>query len=163
MKGKSLLTAVLLLFVAVSVVYAVIKEVAGSQASPARGQSSLAVTAAEEVGNSKEAPQKILVYYFYGSKRCTTCKTIEAYAKEVVETRFAEALQDGSIAWQAINVEETENTHYVQDFELVGRAVVVVEQVNGKTSRWQNLEEIWTLVSEKRDFFEYIENAIRAY
>ena len=37
----------------------------------------------------RRRPPRVLVYYFHGTTRCATCRTIEAYAHETVTTAFA--------------------------------------------------------------------------
>src|SRR5512134_1075795 len=54
----------------------------------------------------------VLVYYFHATTRCATCRTIEAYAKETVTSRFAADLEARRLAWQAVNVDEPANRHF---------------------------------------------------
>jgi len=63
----------------------------------------------------------VVVYYLHSNTRCPTCQTIEAYAKEAVETGFAEELKNGKIQWRIINYESPGNEHYATDYQIVAR------------------------------------------
>ena len=103
MKPKTVVTAALLLFVASSVVYLVVKETggkpeqnsaqSGTTASPT-GQGRTAQPAVTV--ETETADSKVVVYYFHGNVRCMTCRTIEAYAKEAIESGLGDALKDGT-------------------------------------------------------------------
>ncbi|MCP4710679.1 MAG: hypothetical protein GY869_18805, partial [Planctomycetes bacterium] len=74
---------------------------------------------------------------------------------------FAEELKDGRLKWQAINVDESTNEHFVSDFELTAKSVVLVNQQDGKQASWKNLEKIWDLTGDKEKFVAYITNETR--
>ena len=103
-------------------------------------------------GASAEEPRRapiadgVVAFYFHGNVRCATCKKIEAYADEAVQQGFAEALEDGALTWRVVNIDEPENKHFVQDFQLVTRSVVLAEYRDGKVVRWENLDKVWQLV-----------------
>ena len=56
-----------------------------------------------------------------------------------------------------MNVESTENQHFIEDYQLRTRSVVLVELQDGKQIRWKNLEKVWQLVQDKDAFFNYIQ------
>ena len=103
----------------------------------------------------------ILVYYFHATTRCATCKTIEAYAHETVASRFAADLEARRLAWRAVNVDEPANQHFVRDFQLYTRSVVVVDATDPK--RYKVLDRVWQLVGDKVAFQSYVEQEIRAF
>ncbi len=102
-----------------------------------------------------------VVYYFHATTRCATCKTIEAYAHETVATAFAPDLKSGSLEWRAVNVDEPANQHFIRDFRLYTRSVVVVDAKDPK--RFRVLDRVWQLVSDKTTFQKYLEQEIRAF
>ena len=171
MKMKSIITAILLLFVAASIVYAVIQETRNTPPAPTEEQAVPDLTVAEVSKAGEEAAEtenkaevkKIVVYYFHGNMRCTTCKNIEAYTKEAVEKNFSDALKNNLLEMQVVNVEELENSHFIKDFKLIGRSVVIEEFNNGKSIRWNNLKRVWNLISKKDEFLKYVESEIRGY
>ena len=107
------------------------------------------------------AAPSAIVYYFHGSTRCTTCKTIEAYAHETVAAAFAPDLKAGSLEWKVVNVDEPANQHFVRDYQLYTRSVVVVDAKDPK--RFKVLDRVWQLVGDKAAFQRYVEQEIRAF
>jgi len=105
----------------------------------------------------------VVAFYFHGNVRCATCKKIEAYAYEAIHQGFADALQNGALTWRVANVEETENRHFVEDFQLVTRSVVLAEYQDGKPVRWKNLDKVWQLVRSKNSFVEYVQDEAREF
>ena len=102
---------------------------------------------------------QVVAYYFYGNVRCATCRKLESYSKEALEDGFSEEIASGRLEWRAVNVDETENEHFVTDFELVTRALVLVEYTDGEMTRWQDLKLIWKLVGDKTGFLTYVQEA----
>ncbi len=142
--------------VLVGVVASAIAVVPGtSGAAPQKAKAPAAIAAAP-------APSPaILVYYFHATTRCATCRAIEAYAKETVTTRFASDIEARRLAWQAVNVDEPANRHFIGDFQLYTRSVVVVDAKNPK--RYKVLDRVWQLVRDKAAFQSYVEQEIRAF
>jgi hypothetical protein len=103
----------------------------------------------------------VLVYYFHATTRCATCRTIEAYARETVATRFAADIEARRLTWQAVNVDEPANRHFIRDFQLYTRSVVVVDAKDPK--RYKVLDRVWQLVGNKPAFQSYVEQEIRAF
>jgi hypothetical protein len=103
----------------------------------------------------------ILVYYFHATTRCATCRTIEAYARETVTSRFAADLAERRLEWRAVNVDEPANRHFVQDFRLYTRSVVVVDARDPR--RFKVLDRVWQLARDKPAFQAYVEREVRAF
>jgi hypothetical protein len=123
-----------------------------------RGEAS---TAAAD--SRSDARNGIIVYYFHGSWRCNTCRTIEAYAKEAVEGKYGEQLRSGRLEWKVVNTDEPENEHFVEDFGLVSSSLVVVERHDDRTIRHTVLQDAWTLVRDKPRFIEYVQRSVGEY
>ena len=164
-----MVTAALLLFVAASVVYLVVKETGGEPAQnttePDRplGVAGQEAQAAGPSESNTEAP-KVVAYYFHANIRCMTCRAIESYAKEAVQTGFADALKDGRLEWRVVNVEVPRNAHFIQDFQLTTSSVVLERLADGKRQDWKNLQRVWELVrGDKEDFLKYIQDETRPY
>ncbi len=112
----------------------------------------------------KVAPKvkaQTVVYYFHGTSRCRTCRTIEAYADEAVKAAFAPELASGRLAWQPTNVDEPANGHFVNDYQLFTRSLVLVDGSDPK--RFKNLEKVWQLVRDKPAFLKYVQDEVRAF
>jgi hypothetical protein len=151
MKAKPIVTAVLLLFVAVSVVALIAKESRKTSGTAAAG------TADE----SRLPDDGLVVYYFHGDVRCPTCRSIEAQAHDAVAGRLADELASGRVVWQVVNYEAPADAHYVDDYQLVSPTVVLSQRHAGGQTEWRNLERVWELVGDPPAFAEYVEQEVR--
>ncbi|MDD4615942.1 MAG: nitrophenyl compound nitroreductase subunit ArsF family protein [Alphaproteobacteria bacterium] len=97
---------------------------------------------------------KVIAYYFHGNFRCPTCRKFEAYTTEALQSGFAKELADGTLRLAVINIDKSENEHFVKDFQLTTRSVVVAS-ADGK--HWKRLDEIWQRVGNHDDFVKYIQ------
>jgi hypothetical protein len=113
------------------------------------------------VGAAPAASPGVLVYYFHATTRCATCRTIEAYAKETVTSKFTSDLEAHRLEWRAVNVDEPANRHFIRDFQLYTRSVVVVDAKDPK--HYKVLDRVWQLVRDKAAFQSYVEQEIRAF
>jgi VanZ family protein len=107
--------------------------------------------------------EKTIVYYFHGNMRCRTCNKIEAYTKAAITAGFAKELADGSLEIQIVNTDKSENEHFIKDFQLTNRSVVLTRSRGEKLEAWKNLDRIWLLVRKKETFQSYIEDETRAF
>ncbi|MBP2681434.1 MAG: hypothetical protein H6Q78_1297 [Candidatus Krumholzibacteriota bacterium] len=146
MKPRTLVTAFLLVFVAASVAFVIFRG-AGKQAT-------------DEPAGGGAKGDRLVAYYFHGNVRCQTCRTIEAYAEEAVKNGYPEQLASGKVEWHAVNIEQPGNEHFVRDYSLVTRSVVLVRMKDGAEAEWKRLDKVWNLVHNKQAFVDYIyENA----
>lgn len=106
---------------------------------------------------------KIIVYYFHGTNRCQSCMAIERFTRESVEANFAKELKSGEVEFRSINVEETGNNHYVKDYKLYTRSVIISDVVQGKEKRWKNLQKVWELIRQENEFKTYVKKETIAY
>ena len=109
------------------------------------------------------AESKIIAYYFHGSFRCPTCHKLEQYSKEAIEENFKNEISKGTLEFKTINVEEKGNEHFINDYRLYTKQLVISEIENDKEIRYKNLEKIWEYVRDKEKFFNYVISEIQAY
>ena len=115
-------------------------------------------TAGEPASTQDAVADGVVAFYFHGNVRCATCRKIEAYADEAIHSGFASALEDGALVWRVVNIDEPEDKHFIEDFELVTRSVVLAEYRDGEVLRWKKLDKVWQLVRSKDDFVEYVQD-----
>lgn len=161
---KRIMTVILLLFVALSVTALIVQEMrAPSPPIPAQASPANAEPVDPPSGEAVQTDvRKVVVYYFHGNVRCRTCRTIESLAHETVNVQFQQALTANQLEWRTINVEEPTNEHFVKDYDLATRSVVVAEFVNGQQARWTNLKRVWELVKQPDEFRVYIAENVAA-
>ena len=111
----------------------------------------------------KSQNSKVIAYYFHGKYRCTTCRTIERYSREAIEQYFAKEQKKGLLEFRPVNVEETENKHFIRDYQLVTRSLVLSLMSDGKETKWKNLPDVWKLVRDKDKFFQYVKDEVEIF
>lgn len=166
MSWKVLARYSLLAFVAVTVAVMVWQQLRkGSPQAEAAAAPAPAVAAAPQaaVPQVRTDENRVLVYYFYTSVRCPTCRQIEAQSEEVIRTAFGDALGKGQLVWLPTNVQLPQNRHFIRDYELFTKSLVIVRVKDGRQAEWKNLEKVWELVSDRKAFARYVEDEIRAY
>lgn len=104
-----------------------------------------------------------IAYYFYTNRRCWSCTTIERLAQEAIAASFGDELQSGKLQWQALNVEQPENKHFIEDFQLYTKSVIIAEYKDGKPVRWQNLPDVWKLYRDKQKYHDYVAHETRVF
>lgn len=107
-------------------------------------------------------PDRVVVYYFHRMLRCDTCLKFEAYTGEAIQAAFADGLNDGTLEWRVVNLDDPGSEHFVDDFRITESSVVAVEFRGGAQHEWANLDAIWGFVGDKPTFLSYIQSEVEA-
>jgi hypothetical protein len=113
--------------------------------------------------SSEAVPHKVIAYYFHTNARCSTCIKIEEYSHEAIEQGFPNELKNGTLEMRVVNYEQPENKHFMQDYNLVSKSLVLANIVNGKQTKWTNLKEVWMLTGKKEEFLSYVRKEVQQY
>lgn len=159
MKFRAAVTVVLLAFVASSLAVLAVKELGDGRPGPDEAQGRKEAAGAASAAGDPE----FIAYYFHGATRCLSCRVIESYTRETLETAFGGMLADGTLTWRVVNVSLPENRHFIQDFGLYAPSVVLAQLEDGRTVRWKNLELVWGLLRDKAAFQRYVEEETRRF
>jgi hypothetical protein len=173
MNGKTVFTAILLLFVVSSFGYMIFSS-SDQQSLDVSEQNALRKTSQDNENDRLAAPaeiaaatgepqEKLVVYYFHGNKRCRTCMNLENYAHQAISEAFPERIASGSIEWKTVNVDQPANEHFVKDYELYTKSLVLVRMKDGRQVEWKNLEKIWDLVSNQQQYSQYVRENIQEF
>lgn len=109
------------------------------------------------------AEAQFVAYYFFTSKRCSTCRRIEQWTQAAIAEGFKDQIAAGRLQWQAVNVEKSENRHFIKEFQLYTKSVVIAEYEKGKPVRWAVLEKVWQLSRDKEKYNEYLVHETRSF
>lgn len=104
-----------------------------------------------------------IVYYFHGNRRCASCIKIENYTHAAVEENFASRLKDSSIVWKLVNTDDEANKHFLADYELYTKSVVLSKIVDGKETAWKHLDKVWEMLDDEAEFKKYIATELEAF
>lgn len=123
--------------------------------------STAAVTQPANISTVSEQ-KKLVVYYFHTTFRCHSCNMIEKLTKEAIESGFSKEIKNGRIEMKHINIEEKGNEHFVTDYKLYTKSVIVSDVKDGKEASWKNLDKVWTLLGDQNKFKEYIQTEVKS-
>jgi len=132
---------------------------------PKRDTAKIAETAVDSatISPNVESSEIVYAYYFHGDVRCATCIKLENYSHEALTTGFEKELGDSTIIWQMVNYDKDINKHFIEDFQLYTKALVLVRHKDGKVTAWKNLDKIWNLVGNKEDYIKYVQSETKQF
>jgi hypothetical protein len=81
----------------------------------------------KEVKSSASNSDKIEAYYFHFTARCMTCRTIEAKAKENLETLYPNQFKQGLITFQSVNLDEASSKPLAEKLGVTGQTLLFVK------------------------------------
>jgi hypothetical protein len=118
-------------------------------------------TKARNAGTPAREQRKLIVYYFHTTFRCPSCTMMEHLTKQAVESGFAEQMKSGRVEFNVVNIEAPGNEHFVDDYRLYTKSVVLSDLSNGKEKNWKNLDQVWVLLRDQGKFVDYIQKEVR--
>jgi len=87
---------------------------------------------------------------------------MEKYSREAIESNFKEDLASGRLEFKAVNVEDRGNEHFVNDYKLYTKSLILSLVKDGKEVKSKNLDKIWELARNKQKFIEYVTAEVNA-
>jgi hypothetical protein len=169
-KVKTVAVFALLAFVIASVAFLVAKEWKRSPTAPSSSSGPAAIaqatmdrTGSASTGQSLAKGHKVVAYYFHGNIRCVSCVKIETLSRKAVTEGFPDDLKSGRVEFQDVNVDDPQNLHFIEKYQLSSQSLVIVEIRDGREIRWRNLEKVWTLLDSERVFIPYVRNEVSGF
>jgi len=116
-------------------------------------------------GHAESADQapRFIATYFLTNVRCPSCLAIERLTEKTIKAEFADQLAAGLLQWRTINIDGPGNFHFVKDYNLYTKSVILTENVNGKEVRWKNLPKVWELLGNEEKFRKYLKDEMTAF
>lgn len=126
---------------------------------------SFIICADNTLGQQIDAPKNnyVIAYYFHGNFRCFNCYRIEQYSKEAIEQYFKDELSSGKLVFKVINIEEKGNEHFIKDYQLYTKSLIISLVKNGKEVKFDNLVKVWEFLGNKQKFYDYVKDEITQY
>jgi len=166
--AKKMALAIGTLFVAASIAYLIYTETRETWTRPSKSEANQN-HGADTAGNIDTADEKqtsdriVRIYYFHTTYRCYSCLKIEEYTKHALHTAFGPEIRKGIIVWNPVDVDLPQNRHYIDDFHLFTKSVVLVDERKGKMVRWKILDRTWQLLRDEEAFSNYIQSEVKKY
>ena len=123
----------------------------------------MATTAEAKEKEPAKEPSYVTAYYFYGNFRCSNCYKIEKYSRESIEMYFSEQLKNKKLIFKTINTDQPENKHYVEDYKLYTKSLVITEFKGDKQIKWKNLTKVWDYLHDQDKFYQYVKSEVQKY
>jgi hypothetical protein len=117
---------------------------------------------AGKTGSVRSPEAQLVVYFVISGQRCSNCVKIQEFTADAVASSFSDQVKSGRMAWEVIDADLPGNAHFMTDYQLFTKSVVLVERKNGKQVRYKNLPRIWELLNDKAGFQAYIVGEARA-
>src|SRR4030042_5652711 len=76
--------------------------------------------------NTSLQTEMVEVYYFHLTRRCESCMAVENESRKAVEELYADALKDGRIIFQSVNLEEEEGKQAAEKLNVSAQTLLVV-------------------------------------
>lgn len=106
---------------------------------------------------------QVVMTYFISGERCENCRTIEALAKETVAREFAADQAAKRVVFRVVDTGAPGHAHFVSDYQLSSKMVVLSHRVDGKETEWRAMEKVWDLLDDPDGFRNYLTEGIRGY
>jgi hypothetical protein len=158
MLAKSIIRALLLVIAIGSVLVWAGREFGKSQAYSSAAEKP---PAAERIP-AVEGPQVVMTYFLIG-KRCKSCRIIENLTRLTAERDFAAELASGKLVFRVIDTGQPANRHYLKDYQLATKTVVISRRVGGHETGWKDMPKVWDLLDDEATFRAYLGGQIREY
>jgi len=106
---------------------------------------------------------KVIAYYFHGNYRCASCTKLEKYSRDAITKYFDKEIKEGFLIFKTANTDLSENKHFLQDYQLYTKSLVLIAVKNNKTLKWKNLDKTWQHLNNKNDFYKYVQTETRKF
>jgi hypothetical protein len=159
---KKIIQTLLLIFVMGGLAVAVFNrspqddEEKGSTVEAKLDTSVIESSSPSQTTQNPENRSPVVVTYFTSDVRCASCRKIEALTRRTVEERFALDLARGGIRFETLNIDKPENKHFIQDYELAFKTVVISYSMNDETFEWKKMDDVWKLLNAPDKFMDYL-------
>jgi len=153
--AKRIVARVLIVFVLISIGFALGKETARRSEAPGGGLTPMADA------STQPASDKVTVYYMHSTIRCVTCNRIEAYTDSLLKEQFAAPLGDGRLEWKSVNFQEDETL--AKRYDVGVSCIVLVRRRAGSDVAHRRLDEVWTKIGDEDEFTRYVGDAVREF
>ena len=95
-----------------------------NQSSQERDRERSKTEVSQELQSEFSSELQLQVYYFHTTNRCMACNAIENTTREVVESAFSNEIENGTVAFSAINVDE--NRELAKKYQTAGVSLKMV-------------------------------------
>lgn len=85
-------------------------------------------------------PERVELIYFHGKMRCASCQAIEKYAREAIDSLFADQQKSGEVVFRIVDISTPDGEAFADGYEVSSSSFFVNSWKDGKETR-NNLTE----------------------
>lgn len=109
------------------------------------------------------AGHQVVMTYFISGPRCESCQKIEALCRATAAREFPTELANHQLVFRVIDTGEPANQHYLNDYQLTSKIVILSHRLEGRETEWVAMEKVWDLLEDPAAFGAYLAAPIRTY
>jgi hypothetical protein len=116
----------------------------------------------KDTGNmsiAAEPAQKVEVFLFHRTQRCTTCIAIGKLSGQTVEERFGPEVLAGKVVFREVNIDQPQNKALAEKFQAGGSSLFI-NAVREGSDNIQEDAEVWRLTNDPQAFKNYLAGKI---
>ena len=110
---------------------------------------------------SIQVADKVQVFTFHATQRCTTCIAIGKLSEETIKEYYQDELKTGKIEVREINIDLPENKELAAKFQASGSALKINAIYDGQDHITEDTA-VWRLTSNPTQYKSYLKNKIDA-
>ena len=95
---------------------------------------------------------RVEVIYFHGNMRCLTCKAIEKFAKETVDSMYPDEVKNGKLRFRVVSI--LDNEKMADDYQTTGSSLFVTTYINGIEKRTDMTEFGFKTARKRHEYFQ---------
>lgn len=106
-----------------------------------------------------EQLESLELVYFYRQIRCPACIFLEEHSQSVVDEYFSEELNNGSLTFRAVNIDQVNDESLISEYEASGSSL----KFNKIYADKNHIEEdftVWRLTNNEESFKSYLKEKI---
>ena len=123
----------------------------------------LAIAMSSAVRAGDPPGDRVMAIYFHRTQRCPTCLKMGSYSEEAVKKGFAKQAKEGTVEFRYVDFQDPKNASLTKGYKITGPALLVVKVTGNKVKEYKNLKDIWTKVTQKAEFTQYVRDNVEAY
>ena len=108
-------------------------------------------------------PDRVVAMYFHRTQRCPTCLKMGSYSEEAVSGKYAQQLENGTVAFYYVDFQDPRNGALVKRYGISGPALVLAKVVSNEVVDSRELKDIWAKAPDKGAFVAYVQENVAAY
>lgn len=102
----------------------------------------------------QEKKDYVEVIYFHGKQRCLSCRAIEKFSRETVDSAFQDELNNGTVVYKVVDITTPEGEALADRYEVAGSSLFISKRKDGKETKCDMTESGFKNARKHTDIFK---------